>query len=124
MYYLPPPVPYLLIAVGLFAAFTSGLAFQETLKLKANSLVQNPTSQTNKQIQGLELFIPFVGMCFGVCLMIATGLETFNISRPITYLISILTTVGIGALIWWQLGKLLLQIQQAYAKKPETPQQS
>lgn len=123
MYYLPTP-PYLLIAIGLFAAFTSGLAFQATLKQKANEIVKSPTSQTLEQIQGLDLSLPFLGMCFGVCLIIATGLETFNISRPVTYLISSATTIAIGALIWWQLGKLLLQIQAAYTKKPGNTQQS
>ncbi len=123
MYYLPAP-PYLLIVVGLFAALTSGLAFEATLKQKARAILQNPTSKTLQELQGLDLFLPFLGMCVGVCLILATGLETFNISRPITYAISGLITIGIGYLIWWQLGKLLLQIQQAYSKKAETSQES
>ena len=63
-------------------------------------------------------------MCFGVCLVLATGLETFNISRLTTYAISLPVTIAIAYLIWNQLGKLLLQIQEAYSKKSETSQQS
>jgi len=116
MYYLPTP-PYLLIALGLFFAFTSGIAFEATLKQKARELLKNPTPKSLQELQGFDLLVPFLGMCIGVCLVLATGLETFNISRPVTYSISLPVTLLIAYLIWNQLGKLLLQIQEAYSKK-------
>lgn len=123
MYYLPTP-PYLLIALGLFVAFTSGLAFEATLKQKAREILKNPSSQTIEKSRGWELLIPFLGMCFGACLVLATGLETFNIGRLTTYAISLPVTIAIAYLIWNQLGKLLRQIQEAHAEKSETSQKS
>ena len=111
MYYLPSP-PYFLIVFGLFAGIASGLAFEATLKLKVKEWSQKPSDSAKKGVKPWELFLPFLGICAGICVCLASGLEIFNILRWITYAIALPLTILVGNLIWSQLGKLLLQLQQ------------
>ena len=111
MYYLPSP-PYFLIVFGLFAGIASGLAFEATLKLKVKEWSQKPSDSAKKGVKPWELFLPFLGICAGICVFLASGLEIFNILRWITYAIALPLTIFIGNLIWSQLGKLLLQLKQ------------
>ncbi len=114
MYYLPEP-PYFLLVFGLFAGMTSGLAFEATLKQKVREWSKNPSHHSLNKL-GIELQLPFLGICAGVCVFLASGLEVFSTIRWISYGISFPMTILIGALIWSQLGKLLEQLQQGGSK--------
>jgi hypothetical protein len=110
MYYLPQP-PWVLLGVGFFIGVTCGLAFEAALKERVNywnKLTQKGVKADLSEIAILKL--PFMGICLGICLFLASGLEIFLYSRVISYAFSLPLTIFIGALIWLQLQKLILQL--------------
>jgi hypothetical protein len=60
--------------------------------------------------------IPFLGICLGICIFLSAGLEIFNVSSLIGYVLSIPMTIFIGRLIWKQLGVVLLQLKEGGSK--------
>lgn len=111
MYYYPPP-PYFLLVVGLFASLTSGLAFSNTLKNLVNGWNANRLAYRLTEIRGLSLLVPFLGILGGVCLFLAAGVQIFGFSAKGGYGISIPLTILTGRLVWWQLGKVLAQLEE------------
>ncbi|MGK7878092.1 MAG: hypothetical protein AB4426_33730 [Xenococcaceae cyanobacterium] len=111
MYYLPEP-PYFLLVFGLFVGITCGSAFEATLKQKVREWSKSPSTRTLEELQGFGLLLPFLGICAGVCVFLAAGLEIFSIMRWLSYAIALPMTIFMGSLIWSQLGKLLQQLQQ------------
>lgn len=114
MYYFPQP-PYFLLFVGFFAAMTCGLAFEATLKQRVQQRFKAIKDENIEQIDLRDLQtlqVSFLGICVGVCVFLAAGLEIFSFNRLLSYLVSIALTIMIGGLIWWQLGKLLVELQQ------------
>lgn len=114
-YYLPEP-PYFLVILGFFIGMTCGLAFEATLKQTVKVWSKNPTQKNLDSIQGFKLQLPFLGMCLGVCIFLASGLEIFLLNSWIAYSVSLPVTIFIAALVWVQLGKLLQQLQQGGSK--------
>jgi tellurite resistance protein TehA-like permease len=116
MYYLPEP-PLFLIFVGLMMGVTCGLAFEATLKDKVNLWRTQPPKTKQSQLYGISLLqIPFIGICVGICVFLAAGLEVFIYSRVFAYGLSLLMTLFIGGLIWSQLQKLILVLLQGGSK--------
>ena len=114
MYYFPQP-PYFLLFVGLFAAMTCGLAFEATLKQRVKQRFQAIKDQNIAPIDLTDLQtlqVSFLGICVGVCVFLAAGLEIFSFNRLLSYGVSVILTILIGGLIWWQLGKLLVELQE------------
>lgn len=110
MYYLPQP-PWVLLGIGFFIGVTCGLAFEASLKEKVNywnKLAKKGVKADLSEIS--QLTIPFMGICFGICLFLASGLEIFLYSRVISYVFSLPLTILIGGLIWSQLKKLIVQL--------------
>ena len=116
MYYFLPQPPYFLVVVGLFVSITCGLAFEAVLKQKVNEWSKNRSTRSLAQLQGTPLVLPFVGICIGTCLFLASGFEVFVYSRSLSYLISLPMTVGTAVLVWSQLGKVLAQIERGGSK--------
>jgi divalent metal cation (Fe/Co/Zn/Cd) transporter len=114
-YYLPEP-PYFLILVGLFAGITSGLAFEATLKQIVQEWSKTLANEKLDQAQGFKLQFPFLGICLGVCVFLASGLEVFLLNRWLAYAIALPMTIFIAALVWIQLGKLLQQLKVGGSK--------
>lgn len=110
-YYLPQP-PFLLIAFGLFISLTCGIAFESTLKLKYQEWRKSNQELTFQIFNKSDLKIPFIGICLGICVFLSAGLEIFNVSSKIGYIISIPLSGFIGRLIWKQLGEVLLQLKE------------
>ncbi|MGF1480970.1 MAG: hypothetical protein ACFB4I_16045 [Cyanophyceae cyanobacterium] len=110
-YYLPEP-PYILLVVGLLAAIASGAAFEATLKQKVQEWAKSPYDPAIDKLKSLELRVPFLGICGGVCVFLAAGLEVFSIVRWLSYAVSLPLTLLIGYLVWSQLGKLLKLLHQ------------
>ncbi|MEY2978991.1 MAG: hypothetical protein ACO3NK_18680 [Prochlorotrichaceae cyanobacterium] len=110
MYYYPPP-PYFLLLVGLFAGITSGFAFSQTLKGLVSQWKINPAQFPLTTIRGLSLLVPFLGICAGICFFLSAGVQIFGFSAKGGYAISIPLTIFTGKLVWWQLGKVLDQLQ-------------
>lgn len=114
-YFLVQP-PYFLLTVGLFMGITSGLAFQATLKESLKSWSANRTEKQATEIQNFNLLLPFLGICAGICIFLASGLNIFSIGLWFAYAFSILVTILIGGLIWSQLRNLLRQLQAGGSK--------
>ena len=110
MYYLPQP-PWVLLAIGFFIGVTCGLAFEASLKEKVNYWSKLAKKGAKPDLKGIStLQTPFLGICFGICLFLASGLEIFLYSRVISYAFSLPLTIFIGALIWSNLKKLIIQL--------------
>jgi hypothetical protein len=112
VYYTIPDPPYFLLIAGLFASLTSGAAFDAVLKQAVREWSKTRSTRTLVNLQGMQLFIPFLGICAGVCVFLASGLQIFVLSAKIGYGISLPMTILIGWLVWAQLGKILVQLEQ------------
>ncbi len=116
MYYLTQP-PFFLLFVGLFTGVSCGLAFEATLK----NQVQQWRIQLNKgkkaQLsEASSLRLPFIGICIGICLFLAAGLEIFSYNRTLAYGLAFPLTLFIGSLVWAQLSKLIMQLLEGGSK--------
>lgn len=109
MYYDPP---YFLLVAGLLAGLTSGLAFEATLKQSVNEWAKNRSTRTLAVMKGPQLLLPFLGICVGICVFLASGVQIFGFPGAIAYVISIAMTLLTGILVWTQLGRILVQLEQ------------
>lgn len=116
MYYMPEP-PLGLLLFGFFIAVTCGLAFESTLKQQVNLWIkQGKKNKTMDMSVMSRLTLPFAGVCVGICLFLASGLEIFTYNRSLSYAISGTLTLLIGGLVWTQLQKLILQLLEGGSK--------
>lgn len=113
MYYDPP---YVLLIAGLLASITSGLAFETKLKQSVQEWAKNRSTRTLATLQGTALLIPFLGICAGICVFLASGIEIFGFPTMIAYGVSFLLTVFTGGLVWYQLGVILGQLERGGSK--------
>ncbi len=115
MYFYYEP-PYFLLVAGLLASILSGIAFEAVLKGNVRDWSKNRSTRTLANLQGLQLFIPFIGMAGGICVFLASGIQIFGFPGKIAYFLSVPLTVFIGWLVWFQLGKILVQLEQGGSK--------
>lgn len=111
MYYIPDP-PYVLLVAGLLASIASGVAFEAVLKQSVQEWAKHRSTRSLAKMQGMELFLPFVGMALGVCLFLASGVEIFGFPTKLSYAIAVPLTVFISWLVWRQLGVILVQLER------------
>ncbi len=104
--------PYFLLVAGMLAGLTSGLAFEATLKELVQEWAKTRSSRMLANLQGVQIQLPFLGICIGVCVFLGSGLEIFGFPTWLSYAISIPLTVFMGWLVWFQLGKLLVQLDR------------
>lgn len=110
-YFFPQP-PYFLLVAGLLASLASGLAFQAVLKQSVKEWSENRSTRTLANMRGMKLLTPFLGIAGGSCFFLSAGVEIFGLPAKIAYGISIPLTVFVSWLVWWQLGKILVQLEQ------------
>ncbi|MGJ3246856.1 MAG: hypothetical protein ACFE0I_12370 [Elainellaceae cyanobacterium] len=110
------PAPYFLLIAGLFAGISCGSAFSATLKESVKEWSITRTRESLAAIRGIRLLIPFLGICGGVCVFLASGIQIFAFSAKISYAIALPLTVLTGGLVWYQLGQILRQLQQGGSK--------
>ena len=115
MYHFPEP-PYFLLIFGLFAGITSGAAFEATLKQRVHEWSKNRSTRTLAQMKGVQLVMPFVGIAVGICIFLTAGLEIFGFPTWLSYSVSIPLTLFTAVLVWSQLAKLLIQLEQGGSK--------
>lgn len=108
--------PYFLLVAGMLAGLTSGLAFEATLKELVQEWARTRSSRILANLQGVQLQLPFLGICIGVCVFLGSGLEIFGFPTWLSYAISIPLTIFMGWLVWYQLGKLLMQLNKGGSK--------
>jgi hypothetical protein len=111
MYSFSDP-PYVLLVVGFLASLASGAAFEAVLKQSVQSWSKSRSTRALVNLQGIQLFLPFLGISGGVCVFLSSGMEIFGFPTKLAYAISLPLTVFIGWLIWSQLGKILVQLQE------------
>jgi hypothetical protein len=107
-----PDPPYFLLVAGLLAGLASGKAFEVTLKQLVHEWARTRSSRILSNLHGSQLLVPYLGMCAGVCVFLASGLTVFGFPTQLSCLLSVLLTLGTAALIWSQLGKLLILLEQ------------
>jgi hypothetical protein len=115
MYSFPEP-PYFLLIAGLLASFASGAAFNAVLKQAVKTWSKSRSSRDLTNLRGLQLLLPFLGIAGGVCVFLSSGMEIFGIPSNLAYAIALPLTILIASLIWFQLGKILLQLQAGGSK--------
>lgn len=114
-YYYSYP-PYFLLVAGLLIAITSGVAFETTLKASVQDWAKNRSTRTLANMRGMSLIVPFLGICLGIWLFLASGIAIFGFPGLIAYGVAFLLTVLTGTLVWSQLGQILIQLEQGGSK--------
>ena len=109
MYFQPP---YLLLIAGLLAALASGKAFEVTLKQQVDLWSKSRSSRILEELKGPQLQIPFLGICSGIVLFLGAGLMVFGVPAGVSFALGIVLTIFTGWLLWTQLGKILIILQE------------
>ncbi|WP_373542742.1 hypothetical protein [Chamaesiphon sp.] len=112
MYYFPQDPPYFILLAGLFAGITCGLAFDSTLRqnVKAWSADRNNIILANSD--GINLRLPFLGICVGIIFFLSAGLEIFGFPTWLAYSIALPLTILIAILLWFQLRVVFRQLDR------------
>lgn len=111
-----PQPPYVLLLAGFLAAIAAGSAFGATLQQSTQAWVKNRETSSLEAIRGLSLQLPYLGICIGVCVFLASGIQFFGFSASAAYALGAVLTVLMGLLVWRQLGVILAQIQKGGSK--------
>lgn len=114
-YYFPEP-PYVMLIAGFLAAITSGVAFDTTLRQGVQKWSLNRSTRTLAVLQGIALRLPYLGICSGVCVFLASGVQIFGFPTKLAYAIALPLTIFIGILVWSQLGKNLVELERGGSK--------
>jgi len=111
VYPFPNP-PYILLIAGLLAGLLCGAAFQKMLEQAARDWFQDRSTSIYDSLSGIQLLTPFGGMCAGICVFLASGLEIFGISRGLSYEFAAPLTLLTAVLVWFQLQRVLKQLEK------------
>jgi uncharacterized membrane protein required for colicin V production len=111
-----PQPPYVLLIAGFLAAIAAGSAFSATLQQSTQAWAKNPTASSLENIRGLSLQVPYWGICIGVCVSLASGIQFFGFSAKVAYALGAVLTALMAVLVWRQLGVILGQIQRGGSK--------
>ncbi|NEP19289.1 MAG: hypothetical protein F6J97_20735 [Leptolyngbya sp. SIO4C1] len=108
VYFLFDP-PYFFLLAGLLIAVTSGSAFAAVLKQSVADWYDKRSTRTLATLQGIDLQLPFFGICLGTCIFLASGLGIFGFPAWFTYAAAAPLTFLSAGFIWRQLkGNLAL----------------
>lgn len=111
-----PQPPYVLFLAGFLAAVTSGFAFSTALQQSVAEWNSKRSTRILATMRGPQLQIPFFGICAGVCVFLASGIQLFGFSAKVAYAMGMPMTLLSGLLIWSQLGKILVLIEEGGSK--------
>lgn len=109
-YYLPQP-PIFLVLVGLFIAVTCGTAFQSVLKAEYLAKAKAKADGSFDKVNSPTLKFCFFGVCVGICVFIASGLQCFTFGGWGSYVFSLVVTLFTAYLTWSQLDEIILMLQ-------------
>ncbi|MEM9904464.1 MAG: hypothetical protein AAF921_05500 [Cyanobacteria bacterium P01_D01_bin.44] len=102
MYFLFDP-PYFFLVAGLLISVTSGAAFAAVLKESLDAWYQKRSARKLAKLQGIDLQLPFFGICAGTCIFLASGLGIFGFPLWFAYGSAAPLTFLSAALVWRQL---------------------
>ena len=75
-----PDPPYVLLIAGFLAAISSGFAFSTSLQNSVSEWNVKRSTRILASLRGPQLQIPFLGICAGVCVFLASGIQLFGFS--------------------------------------------
>ncbi len=104
--------PLVLMFTGLFIGITSCTAFVVSLKQLLKAWSKNRSTLNLANLQGVQVFFPFLGVGLGICIFLASCLEVFAFSGFIAYGFSLPLTVLMAGLVWYQLTRLFNQLEE------------
>jgi hypothetical protein len=107
-----PEPPYFLLLAGLLASLAAGSAFDVSLKQLVADWNRTRSTRIVSSLRGSPVFLPFLGIAGGVCVFLGSGLTIFGFPFQLSLILSLILTVGTAALVWSQLGKLLMLLQK------------
>jgi hypothetical protein len=120
LFYFPKPVypqpPYVLFFAGFLASVSSGYAFSTALQQSVNEWNSRRSTRILATLRGPKLQIPFFGICAGVCVFLASGIQLFGFSAKVAYAMGMPMTLLSGLLIWSQLSRILTLIEEGGSK--------
>ena len=108
--------PYILFLAGFLAAVASGAAFSASLQQSVQTWADDASSEKLTSLKGLQLKVPFFGICSGTSIFLASGIQIFGLPTSIAYPAGIALTLFSGLLIWSQLAKNLTLLEQGGSK--------
>ena len=115
MYEMNNP-PYFFLGVSLIAGILCTLTFSITLKQNVQDWQKNKSTRSLANLRGIQLLLPFIGISFGICGFLASCLQIFTFSIKIAYSFSVPLTFLTAALVWYQLLRVLDQLETKGAK--------
>jgi len=98
------------------AAVSSGYAFSTSLQQSVQEWQQKRSTRILASLRGPRLQVPFLGICAGVCVFLASGIELFGFPTKVAYAMGAPLTLLSGLLIWSQLGRILTLIEEGGSK--------
>ncbi|MBE7381381.1 MAG: hypothetical protein F6J95_008220 [Leptolyngbya sp. SIO1E4] len=111
-----PQPPYVLFLAGFLVAISAGSAFGATLQESIRDWSKNRNTQSLESIRGLSLQLPYLGICTGTCIFLASGIQFFGFPANAAYGLGAVLTILMALLVWRQLGVILSQIQRGGSK--------
>jgi hypothetical protein len=111
-----PEPPYVLLIAGFLAAISSGFAFSTSLQKSVSEWNTKRSTRILASLRGPQLQVPFFGICAGVCVFLASGIQLFGFSAKVAYAMGFPLTLLSALLVWSQLGKILVLIEQGGSK--------
>ena len=111
-----PQPPYILILAGFLAAIAAGTAFGATLQASTQNWANNRDTVSLRAIRGVSLQLPYFGICSGVCVFLASGIQFFGFPANVAYALGSVLTTLMALLVWRQLGVILVQLEEGGSK--------
>ncbi len=100
-YWFTPP--YFFMVAGLLIAVTSGASFSTVLKDIVAAWRKTRSSEVVAKLGGINIQLPFLGICVGTAIFLASGLGCFGTPTWLSYAVSGPLTFLSAALVWRQL---------------------
>ncbi len=107
-----PEPPYGLLVAGLLASLACGFAFNSTLTQQVKLWSESHSTRILANLQGPSLLLPFMGISAGACVFLASGVEIFGFPHWFSYGLALPLTLLIASLVWTQLGRILVKLEQ------------
>lgn len=111
MYYFPSQPPYIILAIGLFAAVTSGAALAGTLNTVVSKWQSEGAEKSGLSLTKKPLFFPFLGVTVGLVSFLVSGLEIFGFPPILAFAIGLPISLLTCLLMWVQLGSMMTFVE-------------
>ncbi|NJR17560.1 MAG: hypothetical protein HC785_18810 [Calothrix sp. CSU_2_0] len=111
MYYFPQEPPYIILAIGLFAAITSGAALAGTLRDVVAKWQREGAENSGTSLTKKPLLFPFLGVTIGLVSFLVSGLEIFGFPPFLAFAIGLPISLLTCLLMWFQLGSMMTFVE-------------